>query len=244
MQGELREWKRPQVREGDESKEYPRRVVLNSFGAGGANASLIVEEYQQDELEHPTQIQEPLLLVFSAKNKERLKEYIFKMKEFISRNGTLDLGDAAYTLQTGRDAMHERLAMVVEDRQDFLDKCGAYLNRSDGEKISGIHEGAPQKDDNLDWLSGEETTGLIQSLIEKRDLLKIARLWTRGIDVDWEKLNVGQRRYRISLPTYPFEKRCCWIPITTHVKEKAVIPDTSELSQMDILTGYFQEKIG
>jgi acyl transferase domain-containing protein len=36
------------------------------------------------------------------------------------------------------------------------------------------------------------------------------RLWLAGIGLDWRKCHRG-RRYRVSLPAYPFERQKCWI---------------------------------
>jgi acyl transferase domain-containing protein len=38
-----------------------------------------------------------------------------------------------------------------------------------------------------------------------------AKLWTYGVEIDWRGLHRGERRYRVPLPTYPFERRRCWI---------------------------------
>ena len=39
----------------------------------------------------------------------------------------------------------------------------------------------------------------------------IGRLWLSGVEIGWESMYPGQRRRRISLPTYPFERRNYWI---------------------------------
>jgi phthiocerol/phenolphthiocerol synthesis type-I polyketide synthase E len=37
------------------------------------------------------------------------------------------------------------------------------------------------------------------------------RLWTAGVDLDWRRLHEGERRRRIPLPTYPFERERYWV---------------------------------
>jgi acyl transferase domain-containing protein len=39
----------------------------------------------------------------------------------------------------------------------------------------------------------------------------IAKLWSAGIEVDWERWHAGERRRRLPLPTYPFERRRYWV---------------------------------
>jgi acyl transferase domain-containing protein/acyl carrier protein len=46
-----------------------------------------------------------------------------------------------------------------------------------------------------------------------------AKLWLCGVDVDWD--SVQPERGRVSLPTYPFQRRRCW-PVTEHVTEVPV----------------------
>ncbi len=40
---------------------------------------------------------------------------------------------------------------------------------------------------------------------------RIGQLWLHGVDIDWNQYNHGEKRYRISLPAYPFEKQSYWI---------------------------------
>lgn len=39
-------------------------------------------------------------------------------------------------------------------------------------------------------------------------------LWTRGIPVDWRTYYAGEQRRRVSLPTYPFERKRYWVEVT------------------------------
>jgi amino acid adenylation domain-containing protein len=39
----------------------------------------------------------------------------------------------------------------------------------------------------------------------------LARLWLAGVPVDWAGFHTGERRRRVALPTYPFERRRFWL---------------------------------
>ncbi|ODT76869.1 MAG: polyketide synthase [Nitrosomonadales bacterium SCN 54-20] len=41
--------------------------------------------------------------------------------------------------------------------------------------------------------------------------LCLGKLWLAGVDIDWGSFYAGERRRRISLPTYPFERQSYWI---------------------------------
>ncbi|HEX8687682.1 MAG TPA: type I polyketide synthase, partial [Pyrinomonadaceae bacterium] len=47
---------------------------------------------------------------------------------------------------------------------------------------------------------------------EVEAVLKAAgELWTAGVELDWEKFKGGERRRRVELPTYPFERQRYWV---------------------------------
>jgi acyl transferase domain-containing protein len=50
----------------------------------------------------------------------------------------------------------------------------------------------------------------------------IARLWVRGVEPDWDAMAGGRRRYRVSMPGYPFQRVRTWIdPYPTTARETA-----------------------
>jgi NAD(P)-dependent dehydrogenase (short-subunit alcohol dehydrogenase family)/acyl carrier protein len=46
---------------------------------------------------------------------------------------------------------------------------------------------------------------------ERFALTGAARLWSHGVAVDWEALRGGSSARRVPLPTYPYERRRCWV---------------------------------
>ncbi|MHC4617197.1 MAG: type I polyketide synthase [Planctomycetota bacterium] len=45
----------------------------------------------------------------------------------------------------------------------------------------------------------------------ERVLKVLGQLWISGLKVDWDQLHAGERRHRIPLPTYPFERKRYWV---------------------------------
>ncbi|HSK77095.1 MAG TPA: beta-ketoacyl synthase N-terminal-like domain-containing protein [Thermoanaerobaculia bacterium] len=64
--------------------------------------------------------------------------------------------------------------------------------------------------------AGLVTVSALRSAAEGRSdlehlLAAVGRLWTSGAQVDWTGLWAGERRLRVELPTYPFERQRCWV---------------------------------
>ncbi|WP_456299291.1 beta-ketoacyl synthase N-terminal-like domain-containing protein [Methylomusa anaerophila] len=221
LQRELQEWQRPLVKINGAEREFPRRATVSSFGAGGSNAHLIIEEYVPPQ-EEPVPIQntpamKPQLIVFSARNPERLQAVIEKMLHFIEVQKDISLPDLAYTLQLGREAMEYRVAMMANSRQELVRGMREYLAAiKAGQELPAsvpVFSGNTEEDHSeiRSLLSGIAGETLLQVFLVEKDLNKLALYWVKGGKIPWESLHAGEKVRRISLPTYPFEKRRCWL---------------------------------
>ncbi len=96
----------------------PRLAGVSSFGVGGTNSHVILEQAP----EHPASrvSRTPKLLTFSAATPSALGSMLSNFYEHLRVNPTLDLADAAFTLQTGRRAFELRQAIVCDDRDEAL----------------------------------------------------------------------------------------------------------------------------
>ncbi|PNQ83118.1 KS-MAT linker domain-containing protein, partial [Paenibacillus polymyxa] len=235
VQQELEEWKRPVVELDGETREYPRMAGISSFGAGGANAHVIIEEYVPEE-QAPICVtaHHPVIIVLSAKNEERLKQQVERLLSVIGKGEVTEgnLADAAYTLQVGREAMEERLAVIAESLPKLVEKLQRFLEGHDG--ISELYRGQVKR--NKEALSAlledEDMEKTIAAWIGKRKYAKIVDLWVKGLAMDWSMLYGDAKPQRISLPAYPFAKERYWI---TDIKTKqASIESTKSVQSTDI----------
>ncbi|MBF0397095.1 MAG: SDR family oxidoreductase [Desulfobacterales bacterium] len=104
----------------------PRRAAVSSFGAGGANAHVILEDYEPPKSYKKNQ-DEPLPIVLYSKSVERLKIYAKNLMHFIERNNP-DISDMAYTLRYGREEMKERIQFIVSNNNDLIKKIKDYID--------------------------------------------------------------------------------------------------------------------
>ncbi|MEK3793448.1 beta-ketoacyl synthase N-terminal-like domain-containing protein [Paenibacillus sp. FSL R7-0204] len=95
------EWSSPNQR---------RLAGVSSFGLGGTNAHVILQE--APVLPKEASLRRSKLFVLSAKNAEALKRKQQSLQQFLSSASEEQLADAAYTLQTGRKLFEHRAIML------------------------------------------------------------------------------------------------------------------------------------
>ncbi|MEL7281117.1 MAG: SDR family NAD(P)-dependent oxidoreductase, partial [Pseudomonadota bacterium] len=178
------------------SKEgTPRRATVSSFGAGGANAFVIVEEADPPEKAIAEDQDRILIFPVSARNWDGLRRVARALQDHV-QNGSDRLCDIAFTLQQGREALQSRAAVIASTREALLRGLDA---------LSKDMSASAQ-------VLGEEDAGAEA----------LARAWTAGADVPWPDTaadtaadvaadTAGEARpRRIRLPHYPFEKQRFW----------------------------------
>ncbi len=97
----------------------PRRAGVSSFGIGGTNAHAVLEEAPAPapRAGTPRPVQ---LLVLSARAQTALDAARRNLADHIEANPSVDLADAAYTLQLGRTEMDWRMAVAAADAPDAV----------------------------------------------------------------------------------------------------------------------------
>lgn len=213
VQRTLENWAVPKVFE-KEAGGGKRRAGISSFGAGGANAHLLLEEYVYPNKESEVENEEQIILL-SAKSKEQLIQKVKDLLNAISDDFySHDLLSIAYTLMVGREAMDYRIAFIVNNINDLQEKLTKYLSNNVIES-ERFFQGQINKKDNMinEWNKDEDIRKLVSTWIEKKKWKKILSLWVNGFPIEWERVCDQYDRYvhRISLPTYPFAKEEYWI---------------------------------
>jgi polyketide synthase PksN len=223
-------WK---VLTGDDGMEIPRRAAINSFGIGGVNGHILLEEYisPKGEPERERSADEAQLVVLSAKNKERLNAYARLLLQHVEQAEGLSLADMAYTLQVGREAMESRLALAADTREELILGLKVFLNDVAHQRNDKPYETIPIYTGNKGSLPKENQAHQAAAWIAGANLQQLAVYWVRGGKVEWEQLHQGKDRKRIPLPTYPFEPRICWPASLQTGSNEAQFAHISSLTQ-------------
>lgn len=197
VQRDLAEWT---------TKKPPRLAAISSFGAGGSNAHLVVEEWAN--LSPPSSLSGPACLCFSAPSDAQLEdtaraflEHIERELDSAHRPHRCSLHDIAATLLYGRRRFERRLAIVAADFVDLRRKLTVFLDASststtdrnalgrDGVFFSGTEPWLSETHDELSrqavmWVTDGRAT------IEDRP----PRVW-----------------HRVPLPGHVFQRRRFWL---------------------------------
>ncbi len=228
VQRQLTPWSRPVVAlDNQPAREYPRIAGLSSFGAGGANAHLIVEEFLAPEVSQTASFNKhnQALVVLSARNEQQLQQQQQQLRDYLNEKleqsadtrleqqpAGIDLFSLAYTLQVGREAMECRWACRVsslEELSELLDDCLQGLEQR--EFFRG--EVKRNKDTLAVFSADDDLQQAISAWIAKGKFGKLLALWVKGLVVDWQALySELEPPVRMSLPVYPFARQRCWVP--------------------------------
>lgn len=295
VQQEVSEWGKTKYEKDNIVYEIPRRAAISSFGAGGSNAHVLLEQYENMEDCEENDKEEVRLYLFSAKTKERLKEYIESFVNFINGkcivktsgleshileilqtstgipkeqfvvdqnlseygvdltalpqlhdwiiqelglplnitelrsvftlkqlfdyikdkvefNNPIGINAAyerniAYTLQVGREAMEERLAISAKDLQDLRNKLLLWIKKEQ----NFIQHNILDYKENIEEIVEQATkTETIDQLIRRKDYNLLGELWTCGCNINWDSL-YEKKPYKVPLPVYSFEKESFWV---------------------------------
>ncbi len=234
----LQDWAPPKLELApDDVKILPRRAGISSFGAGGANVHLIIEEYLAPNSEeapnddqktgHTTHgLPEKQLFLLSAHTHKQLQAYAEKFVAFLTERlgQNTPLPHMAYTTQVRRQEMAERLAVVASSHEELVQKLKRFLR---GENAPQVFVSSSEKENNAAFLFNDEDGAIfMDALMQKQDLEKLASIWVQGNSIQWSKLWPASKPRRVSLPTYPFERKSYWISTQ---EEKAKPPQNEGL---------------
>jgi len=180
---------------------------ISSFGFGGVNSHLVLEEFRGDVIAE-NQHYERVILPLSAKSEASLKQYCVELYEWLDPK--CSIGDIAYTLQHGRDDFDKRCCLIVSDIQDLKTQLNNIVHAGVG-NYKWFNDTSVGKMSNsvIDELSHEELSIGLKKWTEKGDYEQIAKVWLAGTNLDWNDVYPRLGR-TVSLPTYQFENNRVW----------------------------------
>ncbi|MBO3459428.1 type I polyketide synthase [Aetokthonos hydrillicola CCALA 1050] len=118
-----------------------RIAGISSFGMGGTNAHIVVEEVaeqvksQKSQRKSEDNLERPLhILAISAKTEKALCELVSSYHNHLETHPELAIGDVCYTANTGRCHFNHRLAVIASEQQELTEKL---LQHKAGSQVAG-----------------------------------------------------------------------------------------------------------
>lgn len=193
----------------DNGTPYPRRAGISSFGFGGANVHIVLEEYPGTDASLRRSPKGPYLILVSAKHEDRLRANAERLLAHLIKEDEVNLADVAYTLQIGRDVMPERMGLIVDSKDELIERLRTF--------VGGDAAGANVKLASVRRKADIGTTDAetMKQWLRDRDLSSLLDVWLKGQEPDWKSMHAGQDVRRCSLPTYAFARERYWFNTST-----------------------------
>ena len=184
---------------------FPRTAGISSFGFGGSNAHIVIEEApnrgprQGDPGGAPS-----YLIVVSAKSLKSLEASRRNLRAFLAEASDPMLPSIAYTLAVGRDSFRWRFAVCVSTVAELKAQLDGPAPMMSEAQPRGLYPGSPPRRNS------------VQSYTT--DLNTWAEAYRQGYDLPWDRFYTHPTPDRIHLPTYPFDTQPYWF-------EESSMPD-------------------
>jgi len=176
-----------------------RLAGISSFGFGGSNAHIVVQEPPARETKSGVN-KKAYLVCISAKNLWSLNQFKIKLAEKLEtitpEDREYSLANIAYTLNIGRSHFEYRWVYVVNNINDLKVQIAQDLPEIAEVKNQGIlKQTLVSHDQEQDYLN---------------QLINWSKLYLQGYDLPWEDLHQNESKLRLRLPTYQFFSQPFW----------------------------------
>ncbi|MGE6226487.1 amino acid adenylation domain-containing protein [Paenibacillus chitinolyticus] len=184
-----------------------RRCGVSAFGMSGTNCHVVLEEAPAGIPSVRSNRAE--LFCLSAHSMTALERLVLLMRDWaLQHRGdeNRSLADLCYTLAVGRGAHRYRLAITVSGWEELAQTLHAVAE-------SGLTDIA-LPNVRFGTVDSAAAGNMRQQPLpneRKMEALELGQRYVGGYEIDWKAIYLGQRRKRLTLPTYPFDSYRCWV---------------------------------
>jgi acyl transferase domain-containing protein len=176
--------------------EEPRIAGVSSFGFGGSNAHVVIREGPLAPAAAGAAERTLHLLTLSARTRVALLVLVARFADFLENCPQALLPHVCYTTNVGRSHFERRVAVRGSTPQQIAAGLRSFLEDVPAEEV----------------ITAE--TFVEPALEDRNDKALAGRLaaaFVKGNSIEWVTWHHGYSRRRVPLPTYPFERRRCWL---------------------------------
>jgi acyl transferase domain-containing protein len=118
LPGVLTEWK---------TTSSPRYAAVSSFGYGGTNAHVVLEEWCRPDTQSSPPVPRLEALLISAKHPDSLRQLIKRYWQYLSYSKLVSLQDICYSARVGRTSYRYRLALCSTSIEELRSQLNSVL---------------------------------------------------------------------------------------------------------------------
>lgn len=241
VQRELADWKR--------HAHSPLVAAVSSFGAGGANAHIVLEEYHSTEYSSVVgDVRE--MFVFSARSYPQLNKMVRNFIAYLDREMLLSnegvshhvtrnkftISDVAATLAEGRRHLRVRLAVTAKNFSQLHNTLNRYITLC-GNDDPQLKQSALESQEIFYGDTEAQSTVQASRSALPNSIIASAQAWVQG--GPQARGNIVARWRKVPLPGYEFLRNRYWFgeqqeeakPVTDAIK---VLPET--VPKTDLMT--------
>ncbi len=206
----------------------PRRCGVSSFGLGGTNCHVVIEEAPDTLIDVSLDKREYHIFTMSAKSKDSLDKLINSYKQFVNNSEKTCIQDICYTANTGRGHYNYRIAFIIRSIEEFNEIINSLESEeldhnsqiyyaehkvfTSNRKPKSIFEITEEQVRKLD----DEAKKLILRYSEENNvtstiLNELCKLYISGANINWDNLYNEHIGKKVSIPYYQFERNRCWV---------------------------------
>lgn len=184
------------------------RTGVSSFGFGGTNAHVVLEEYQTDDSVN-NDIESTLpysLLAFSGKSAEALTAQASSLLDFLENAPDIKIEDLAYSLANTRDHFAHRMVLKCKSIDELFVSLKE-MKRGNEDSVSIVRGMSGQQSGRTAFLftgGGAQYAGMADSAYTNQPVFKAAI--DKCIDLANIWLKIGLREILFAAPDSDFEK--------------------------------------
>ncbi|MEI6756850.1 MAG: amino acid adenylation domain-containing protein [Chlorobium sp.] len=176
----------------------PRRAGVSSFGLSGINVHTIIEVPPPPSLHQYPLYSGWTVIGLSAATKELLADSVKALTDLIRDNSDYLLADMAYTLNTGRDSLSERLVVWVRNRKELIIAWENFLSGNDDQRR--LTSTLPRHKKK------HSAVPVFCQVADEDSALAAAQAFAEGALLTWPPQH---RAHRLHLPPTPLQRIIC-----------------------------------
>jgi len=187
-----------------DAKDGTRFAGISAFNFAGGNVHVILQEAPRRAGADmpPADEGDEHLLVLSAKTEKALTDLANLYLEYFAGDRAGSVSDVCYTAGAGRSHFKHRLAVRARNSQEVHQGLSDFIAGRENPRIGvgTVPNSAP---------AGGERSPLVDS---DTPLDEVSAEYLRGNQIPWNQVYDAARHSKVELPTYPFQRRVCWLP--------------------------------